>query len=130
MSFQKRALLLAAFALMPSRAAAHGTELLVMVLYVPPLIVPCVYLLAWWPWRTDLRTKVVTFVGVVIASGAMFALNFGIQARAIPFPFGDSAYLLVLGAQVLVPALAWYGCYRAMTKHRPEALGGGGPSRP
>ncbi len=130
MSLQKRALLLAALALSPSRAAAHGTELLVMVLYVPPLIVPCVYLLAWWPWKVGLRTKVVTFIAVVIASGVMFAVNFGIQARAIPFPFGDSAYLLVLGAQVLVPALAWYGCYRAMAGRRPEGLGEGGPERP
>ena len=107
----------------PTLAHAHGGQLLFLFLYFPHIVVAVALLLALQRWRAAMVSKAVTAGAVLIASGALFAVNYAIQYGAIRFPFGNGAYLLLVLAQIVVPVAVGFACVR-LARRRPGPQNG------
>lgn len=95
---------------MPTGAHAHGGPLLVLFLYVPHVVVAVALLLVLWRWQAAPLAKGVAAGAVMATSAVLFAANYGIQYGAIPFPFGNGVYLLVVLAQIAIPVAVGLAC--------------------
>jgi hypothetical protein len=114
-------LILVAFAVIaPTAAHAHGGQLLFLFLYFPHVVVFAALVFTMWKWRAPPAAKGVTTITVLITSAALFGANYAIQYGAIRFPFGNSAYLLVVVAQLAIPVAVGMACARFVTRRGPD----------